>query len=415
MNELSLSSEYVLDISAIRNDFPILGREMNAKPLVFLDSAASSQKPYQVIQAISKYYEHTHANVHRGVYQLSQEATDAFEQSRKSVRSFINAASEQEVIFVRGCTEGINLVASSFGRKFLEKGDVILLSEMEHHSNIVPWQLIAEERGAEIKVIPVNDEGELDMDAFKSMLHSMVKIVAVTHVSNALGTINPVKWMISEAHSRNIPVLIDGAQSAPHMELDVQDLDADFYVFSAHKMYGPTGMGVLYGKKEWLNQMPPYHGGGEMIDRVTFEKTTFNELPFKFEAGTPNIAGAVGLDAAIQYMNSIGVARIQQHEHQLLLYGQEQLSKVDGIKFIGTAQDKAGVISFLVEGTHPYDVGTLLDKQGIAVRTGHHCTQPLMDRYGIPGTIRASFGVYNTFEDIDKLTVAVQKSVAMLR
>ncbi len=405
----------IFPIDKIREDFPLLSRTMNDRPLVFLDSAASSQKPEAVIKRMDDYYHYQHANVHRGVYKLSQEATDAFEEARKAVQVFINARSEKEVIFTRGTTESINLVASSFGRKYLKEGDEVLISAMEHHSNIVPWQLICEQTGAQLKVIPVSNEGELLMDEFDQLLSERTRIVAVVHISNTLGTINPVEEIIAKAHARNIPVLIDGAQAVPHQKIDVQAMDADFYVFSAHKMFGPTGMGILYGKEKWLDAMPPYHGGGEMIKTVTFEKTTFNELPFKFEAGTPDIAGAVGLHAAINYMNEIGHEAIQQHEKDLLEYGTRQLSQIDGLRIVGTANNKASVISFLVEGTHPYDLGALLDKQGIAVRTGHHCTQPLMDRYGIPGTVRASFALYNTKEEIDKLVAATKRAVEMLR
>lgn len=416
MNELSgMVSSPSLNLAQIRADFPILSRSMNGNPLVFLDSAASSQKPRQVIDAISHYYENSHANVHRGVYQLSQEATEAYERTRHLVREFINAQSEREIIFVRGCTEGINLVSSSFGRKFLKEGDSVIISTLEHHSNIVPWQMICQEKGAKLKVIPVSEVGEIDMEAYAEMLDETVKIVAVNHISNSLGTINPVAEIIRLAHEQNIPVLIDGAQSVPHMKVDVQALDADFYVFSSHKMYGPTGFGVLYGKEKWLEEMPPYHGGGEMIETVTFEKTTYNTLPFKFEAGTPDIAGGLGLAAAIEYIWSIGLDQIGAHEQELLLYAHEELSKIDGMRFIGTAKEKAGVVSFLIEGTHPYDIGALLDKQGIAVRTGHHCTQPLMDYFNIPGTVRASLGVYNSAEDIDKLAAGLERAVKMLR
>ena len=413
MSAISLEKP-LLDISQIRDDFPILNTQMNGKPLVFLDSAASSQKPRQVIAAINEYYETAHANVHRGVYALSQKATEMYEDTRHLVQQLINAKEEREIIFVRGCTEGINLVASSFGRQFLHPGDVILLSAMEHHSNIVPWQLICEERGASIEVIPMSDEGVLDMEAYQRMLHGRVKLVAVTHMSNALGTINPVKGMIQAAHEHHIPVLVDGAQSVPHMQVDVQDLNADFYVFSSHKMYGPTGIGVLYGKAHWLEQMPPYHGGGEMIETVTFAKTTYNTLPFKFEAGTPDIAGGIGLAAAIRYIQSIGLDQMAAHEHGLLEYATDQLSNLEEVQLIGTARHKAGVVSFNVKGAHHYDVGALLDKQGIAVRTGHHCTQPLMDRLGIAGTVRASFGVYNDFNDVDQLVTALKKAITML-
>lgn len=403
-----------LNIAQVREQFPILKQEINGYPMVFLDTAASSQKPISVIDAISHYYQNNHANVHRGVYKLSQRATDMFEAARHTVQKFIGAASEKEVIFTRGATEAINLVANSFGEVKLEKGDTILLSGLEHHSNIVPWQLIAEKKGAQIKVIPVLDDGSLDLQAFNNELQAGVKILAITHVSNTLGTIIPIKQMIEKAHSAGAFVLVDGAQAVPHMQVDVQDLDADFYVFSAHKMYGPTGMGVLYGKEKLLEAMPPYHGGGEMIERVTFEKTTFNELPFKFEAGTPNIAGAVGLSAAIEFIQAYGLEAIHQHEMDLLAYGTEKLLQIDGLKIYGAAPDKSGVISFNVASAHPYDVGTILDKLGIAVRTGHHCTQPLMDRFGIPGTVRASFGMYNTREEIDQLVKGVERAAGML-
>lgn len=404
-----------LDLASIKADFPILQRKMNGKPLVFLDSAASSQKPKQVMDAISDYYANRHANIHRGVYQLSQEATDAFEQVREKVRAFLNAGHSHEVIFTRGATESINLVASSYGRSHFKPGDEILLSRMEHHSNIVPWQLIAEQTGANIKVIPIFESGEIDLEAYRQMLSNRVKMVAIPHISNALGTINPVKSMIELAHENGTPVLLDGAQATPHLQPDVQALDVDFYVFSGHKMYGPTGIGGLYGKTELLNAMPPYHGGGEMIIRVSFEQTTYNELPFKFEAGTPNIAGTIGLGAAIDYTMNLGYEAIQAHEAELLDYATKQLSSIEGMKIYGTSKEKASVISFLIEGLHPYDVGAILDKLGIAVRTGHHCTQPLMDWYGIPGTVRASFGLYNTLEDIDLLVQGINTAIRMLK
>lgn len=402
------------DFASLRSDFPILHRSMNGKPLVFLDSAASSQKPYAVLEALNKYYEEQNANVHRGVYQLSQQATDAYEAGRRKVQKFLNAEHEHEIILVRGTTEGINLVANAYGRKFFQPGDEILISAMEHHSNIVPWQMIAEQTGAILKVIPVSDKGELIMEEFDRLLSDKTKMVAVVHVSNSLGTINPVEEIIQKAHDRNVPVLVDGAQAIPHMKVDVQKLDADFYVFSAHKLFGPTGIGILYGKEELLNAMPPYQGGGEMIDRVTFEKTTFNHLPHKFEAGTPDISGSVGLGAAIDYVEKIGHDAIAQYEQELLVYATKELKQIDGIRIIGEADKKASVISFLLEGSHPYDVGTILDKLGIAVRTGHHCTQPLMDRYGIPGTIRASFSFYNNKEDIDRLVAGVKQAARML-
>ena len=399
----------------IRESFPILKREMRGKPMVFLDSAASSQKPQAVLDAMDYYYRQQHANVHRGVYELSQEATDAYEKAREIVTSFINANHHKEVIFVRGTTEGINLVANGFSRKYLSKGDEVIISAMEHHSNIVPWQMACEHSGATLKIIPIKDNGELDMDAYENMLSERTKIVATVHISNSLGTINPVEKIIELAHNKNIPVLIDGAQAAPHEKIDVQALDVDFYTFSGHKVFGPTGIGVLYGKEALLNDLPPYQGGGEMIETVTFEKTTYNELPHKFEAGTPDIAGTVGLGAALEWVVQIGHTFIKNHEAELLAYATEKLNEIEGLKIIGTADHKASVISFLIKGTHPYDVGTILDKMGIAVRTGHHCTQPLMNRFDIPGTVRASFAVYNNKSDIDKLIQGVRKASEMLR
>ncbi len=416
MNTTTFEAHQETDLGQrIREDFPILQREMNGRPMVFLDSAASSQKPQQVIDSISQYYSHSHANVHRGLYALSQEATDMHEQARTKARAFLNARSEKEIIFTRGTTEGINLVAHCLSLCHFEEGDEILLSEMEHHSNIVPWQMVAERLNMKIRVIPVSDEGEIDMEAYLNMLNEKTALVAVVHVSNTLGTINPVQDIAAKAKERDIPVLIDGAQSTPHMAVDVQKMGADFFVCSSHKMLGPTGFGLLYGKEEWLERFPPYHGGGEMISSVSFEKTTYNELPFKFEAGTPHVAGAVGTTAAIEYMEEIGFDAIKQHEEKLLEYGTSRLNEIDGLRILGQAKEKASVISFLIEDTHPSDVGMLLDKFGIAVRTGHHCTQPLMSRYGIPGTVRASFGVYNTFEDIDRLYDSLLKTVKMLR
>ena len=402
------------DINTIRADFPLLSGEMRGKPLVFLDSAASSQKPQQVLDALDHYYKHQNANVHRGVYELSQQATDAYELGRERARRFLNAGSTEECILVKGTTDGINLVASSFGRKYLKEGDEVVISAMEHHSNIVPWQLACEQAGAQLKVIPVNDKGELLMDEYERLLTDRTKIVAVVHVSNALGTINPVEEIIAKAHEKGIPVLLDGAQATPHLKVDVQTLDVDFYVFSGHKVFGPTGIGILYGKKKWLDAMPPYQGGGEMIATVTFEKTTYNELPHKFEAGTPDISGAVGLGVALDYIEQIGQQNIAAHEHELLQSATEQLLAIDGLRIIGRADNKASVISFLIDGAHPYDVGTILDKLGIAVRTGHHCTQPLMERFGIPGTVRASFAAYNNHEDVERLVAGVQRAARML-
>ncbi|MES2627716.1 MAG: cysteine desulfurase [Bacteroidota bacterium] len=402
------------DIEQIRKDFPLLSREVNGKPLVYLDNGATAQKPKQVIDAISGYYELENANVHRGVHFLSQLATDKFEAARELVRGFMNAPHLHEVIFTRGTTEAINLVAYSFCKAFLKPGDEILISAMEHHSNIVPWQLACEDRGATLKVIPYNEKGELIQSEYEKLLTDKVKLVSVVHISNALGTINPVKEMIRKAHEKNIPVMVDGAQAAPHLRIDVQDLDADFYCFSGHKVFGPTGIGVLYGKEKWLNAMPPYHGGGEMIKTVSFEKTTYNELPHKFEAGTPDIAGVIGLGEAIKYINSIGIETIGAWEHELLEYATEKLLAIPGLKIIGTAENKASVISFIVEGIHPYDIGVLVDKMGVAIRTGHHCAQPIMDQFCIPGTARASFAFYNTKDDVDRLVSSVTKAVTML-
>lgn len=403
----------MIDIQNIRAQFPILHQEINGKPLIYFDNGASSQKPQAVIDALVNYYSKDHANVHRGVHTLSQRATDQFEDVRKKTQAFVNAKHDYEVIFTRGTTEAINLVASSF-KIFLEEGDEVLISAMEHHSNIVPWQMACEETGAILKVIPLDEKGQIIMDRFDELLTGKTRMVAINHVSNTLGTINPVEEIIAKAHKVAAAVLIDGAQSCPHMKIDVQDLDADFYCFSSHKMYGPTGIGVLYGKEEWLNDMPPYQGGGEMIDTCTFEDTTFNELPFKFEAGTPNIADTIAFGAAIDWMNQIGIENIAAWENELLDYATEKLSEIEGIRFIGQAEKKASLVSFLVGDIHPYDLGTLLDQLGIAVRTGHHCTQPLMDYYQIPGTVRASFAVYNTKEEIDQFVAALKRAVTML-
>jgi cysteine desulfurase/selenocysteine lyase len=404
----------VPDIAAIRADFPILNETVHGKPLVYLDNGATTQKPHQVIRAIADYYRRYNSNVHRGVHHLSQLATEAYEQSRKTVTAFINAAHTHEVIFTKGTTEGINLVAHSFGRRFVKPGDAVLISAMEHHSNIVPWQMMCEDRGAELRVIPFTDKGVLDMDAFASLLDERVKILAVTWVSNALGTINPVQDMIAQVHALGIPVLLDAAQAIQHMPVDVQALDVDFLAFSGHKLYAPTGIGILYGKEKWLNEMPPYQGGGDMIKEVRFEGTTYNELPLKFEAGTPNIEGAIGLKAAIDYVQQLGFDTIHSLESALLAYALEQMATIEGIRFVGQAKERASVISFLVGNHHPFDVGEILDKLGIAVRTGHHCTQPVMDRFGIPGTVRASMAFYNTTEEIDKLVAGVKKAVALL-
>lgn len=407
--------ELEYDVDNVRGDFPILKREVNGKPLIYLDNSATTQKPDLVIEAIHHYYSHQNSNIHRGVHHLSQEATSAYEEAREKVRRFINAPSKEQVLFTKGTSDSINLVASSFGRKFLNEGDEVIISGMEHHSNIVPWQMICEERGAILKVIPVSDKGELNMEEYEAMLSEKTKIVSVVHVSNSLGTVTPVKEIIEKAHTRNIPVFIDGAQAAPHMKIDVQELNADFYAFSAHKMFGPTGIGVLYGKEKLLDSMPPYQGGGDMIETVTFEKTTYNELPHKFEAGTPHIAGGIGLGYAIDYINQIGLDNIWKYEHELLAYATKRMEDVEGLRIIGQAVNKASVISFLVEGTHPYDIGMILDKLGIAIRTGHHCTQPLMERFEIPGTARASFALYNRKEEVDALVNGIAKAANMLK
>lgn len=403
----------VLDVEKVRKDFPILSRKVNGKPLVYFDNGASSQKPQSVIDATNKYYSYENANIHRGVHTLSQEATSAYEVVREKVRAFINADKSHEIIFTKGTTDSINLVAFSFGRTHVGEGDEVLISAMEHHSNIVPWQMLCEEKKATLKIIPINDDGELMMDEFKKLLSKKTKLVAVAHISNSLGSVNPVKEIITAAHEKSIPVLIDGAQAIHHTTVDVKELDCDFYAFSAHKMYGPTGVGVLYGKEELLNVIPPYQGGGDMIKTVTFEKTTYNELPHKFEAGTPNIAGGIAFGAAIDYINSLGVENIAAYEHELTSYALEQLNTVPGIKFIGKAKERASVISFLLDNIHPYDAGVILDKMGIAVRTGHHCAQPLMDRFKIPGTVRASFSFYNTKEEVDVLVKGLHKVIDM--
>jgi cysteine desulfurase/selenocysteine lyase len=397
------------DVEKIRKDFPILKTKVHGHPLVYLDNAATSQKPQSVIDALVRYYEGENANIHRGVHYLSQIATEAFEQARETVRAFVNAARASEIIFTRGTTEAINLVAQSYGRANVGAGDEVLITAMEHHSNIVPWQMLCEEKGAKLRVAPMNDEGELLLEEFKKLLNPRTKVVAVGHVSNALGTINPLKQMIAAAHALGIPVVVDGAQAVPHLAVDVQDLDADFYTFSGHKMYGPTGIGVLYGKTALLEAMPPYQGGGDMISSVTFEKTTYNKLPHKFEAGTPDMAGVVGLKAAIEYMNGVGIATIAAHEHELLEYATNVIGALPGVRLIGTAREKASVLSFVLDEVHPHDIGTILDQEGIAVRTGHHCAQPVMERFHIPATVRASFAVYNTKAEVDALARAIEK------
>ncbi|MEZ4752109.1 MAG: cysteine desulfurase [Bdellovibrionota bacterium] len=395
------------DIKQLRSQFPILDQEVQGKPLIYLDSAATSQKPLAVLSALENYYRRDNANIHRGVHTLSERATAAYENVRRKVKDFINARDAHEVVFVRGTTEAINLVAQSFVRPKLSVGDEILITWMEHHSNIVPWQMVCEQTGATLKVLPINQEGELEVEKLDSLLGPKTKFFAFTHVSNALGTINPVKELIQKAHALGVPVLVDGAQAVQHLDVDVQDLGADFYAFSAHKMYGPTGIGVLYGKLEHLEAMPPYQGGGEMIRSVTFTGTTYNTVPHKFEAGTPHIAGVVGLGAAVDFLRALGLRRIRAHEEDLLEYGTKVLKKVEGIRLIGTARKKSSVLSFILEGIHPHDIGTILDQQGVAVRTGHHCAQPVMDFFKIPATTRASLAMYNTREDLDALVVAL--------
>jgi cysteine desulfurase / selenocysteine lyase len=403
-----------LDVENIRMDFPILSRQVNGYPLVYLDNAASSQKPNQVLERMDQYYQHSHANVHRGVHTLSQEATELFEQSRKTIASFIGADHDSEIIYTRGTTESINLIAYSFGLSQLKEGDEIILSGLEHHSNIVPWQMVCGMKNANIKVIPVLPDGTIDIDWFRKNINGKTKLVSIAHVSNTLGTINPVKEIISIAHQHNIPVMLDGAQAAPHLAIDVLDLDADFYAFSSHKMLGPTGIGILYGKSSWLNVLPPWQGGGEMIEEVKWSGTTYNKIPFKFEAGTPDIAGAIGLAAACDYMNAFDKKAIHQHEQNLLAKCTLAMESIPGLRTIGQAKDKTPVYSFVVDGMHPFDIGTILDQQGIAVRTGHHCTQPLMDHFKIPGTIRASFAFYNTLDEVDQLVTATRKAVKLL-
>lgn len=397
------------NIDHIREDFPILSRTVYGKTLIYLDNAATTQKPRCVVEAITEEYYSVNANVHRGVHFLSQQATELHEASRETVRRFINARSTAEIIFTRGTTESINLIASSFTDSQMEAGDEIIISTMEHHSNIVPWQLQAERKGIKLKVIPMNDRGEVLLDEYASLFTERTKLVSITHMSNVLGTINPVKEMIATAHAHNIPVLVDGAQAVPHMKVDVQELGADFYAFSGHKIYGPTGVGVLYGKEEWLDRLPPYQGGGEMIQNVSFEKTTFNTLPFKFEAGTPDYVGTTALARALDYVSSIGIEAIAAHEHELTQYAMKRMKEIEGLRIFGEAEQKGGVISFLVKDIHHFDMGTLLDRLGIAVRTGHHCAEPLMHRLGIEGTVRASFALYNTFEEVDLLVEGINR------
>ncbi|MFY9308186.1 MAG: cysteine desulfurase [Bacteroidia bacterium] len=404
-----------IDIEKIRADFPLLSRKVNGKPLVYFDNGATAQKPNQVIEALNHYYRFDNANIHRGVHTLSREITIAYENARNTVREHLNAANPYEIVFTKGTTDSINLVASSFAKKFISRGDEVIVSVMEHHSNILPWQQVCEERGAILKAIPINEAGELVMEEYYRLLSPKTKIVAVAHVSNTLGTINPVKEIIAAAHAKNIPVLLDGAQAVPHIKVDVQELDCDFYCFSAHKVFGPTGVGILYGKEKWLNAMPPYQVGGGTIKTVSFEKTEYADLPLKFEAGTPDISGGIGLAAALDYVNEIGLDAITEYEHGLLQYATTEIQKLKDVKIIGTAKEKAGVLSFAVEGIHPFDIGTLLDQLGVAVRTGHHCTQPLVEFYCIPGTVRVSFAFYNTKEEINIFIEGLEKAIRMLK
>jgi len=409
MSALTTEIAAGFDVEKIRGDFPVLKQTIHGKPLVYLDNAATAQKPFAVIEAIRKFHEVDCANIHRGVHELSQRSTAAYEETRAKMKRFLNARSKTELIFVRGTTEGINLVASSWGHKNVREGDEIVISAMEHHSNIVPWQLLCETTGAKLRVIPINDRGELILEEYARLLNPRTRMVAVAHVSNALGTVNPVKEIVAMAHRAGALALVDGAQAAPHMKVDVQALDADFYALSGHKMVGPTGIGILYGKSKLLNAMPPYQGGGDMIKAVTFEKTTYNDLPYKFEAGTPNIAGGIGLGAAVDYLSRIGLDRIAAYEHQLLAYGTQAIEQIPGLRIIGAAREKAAVLSFVIDGIHPHDIGTVLDRLGIAVRTGHHCAQPVMDRFGVPATTRASLAFYNTMREIDALAAGLRK------
>ncbi|MGE5323581.1 MAG: SufS family cysteine desulfurase [Actinomycetota bacterium] len=403
------SAPRAYDVRKVRDDFSILHQQVHGKPLVYLDNAATTQKPLAVIEAIERYYARDNSNIHRGVHELSERATNAYEKARAGVQRFINAADAREVIFLRGATEAINLVAQTYGRKHVAAGDEVLITAMEHHSDIVPWQMLCEEKGAKLRVAPINERGELVLDEFERLLTAKTKMVAVGHLSNALGTINPIRKIVKMAHAQNVPVLVDGAQAAPRMKVDVQDLDCDFYAVSGHKMYAPTGIGFLYGKARLLDAMPPWQGGGDMIASVTFDKTVYNRLPYKFEAGTPNIAGTIALGAAVEYLNSLGIERIEEHEADLLAYATQEVEKIPGVTIVGTAREKAGVLSFVMEDIHPHDIGTILDSEGIAVRTGHHCAQPVMQRYNIPATARASFGLYNTREEVDALVRGIRK------
>jgi cysteine desulfurase/selenocysteine lyase len=403
------------DVAALRRDFPILAAKVYGKPLVYLDNAASAQKPRQVIDAERDVYERCYANIHRGVHWLSVHATDNYDAAREKTRRFVNARDAREIVFVRGTTEAVNLVAQTYGRQHVGPGDEVLVTGLEHHSNIVPWQMLCEEKGARLAVAPLDDAGDVDLAALERLLTPRTRIVSVAHLSNALGTVLPVRRIAELAHARGVPVFVDGAQAAPRMPVDVQALGCDFYAFSSHKLYGPTGVGVLYGRAELLEAMPPYQGGGDMIRSVTFEKTTYNALPFKFEAGTPNIAGGIAFGAALDYVSAIGLDRIAAHEHDLLACATARLSEIEGLRIVGTAREKAGVLSFVVEGVHPHDIGTVLDREGIAIRTGHHCAQPVMDRYGLPATARASFGLYNTRDEVDALAAAIHKVIRMFR
>jgi cysteine desulfurase / selenocysteine lyase len=402
------------EVEDVRLDFPILHQKVHGKPLVYLDNAATTQKPLPVIEAIENYYRRDNSNIHRGVHALSERATENYERVRIAAQHFLNAADSKEVIFVRGTTEAINLVAQTYGRQHVGRGDEVLISAMEHHSNIVPWQMLCEEKGAKLRVAPINDRGELLLDEFEKLLGPKTRIVAISHLSNALGTINPVREIVRMAHVRGIPVLVDGAQAAPRMSVDVRELDVDFYAISGHKMYAPTGIGVLYGKTKLLEAMPPYQGGGDMIASVSFDKTVYNRLPYKFEAGTPNIADTIGLGAAIEYLEKLGLEQVERHEQDLLAYATREVEAIRGVSVVGTARDKAGVLSFTMDGIHPHDIGTILDREGIAVRTGHHCAQPVMQRFGIPATVRASFGLYNTRGEVDALVAGIHKVVEVL-
>ncbi len=403
------------DVAAVRRDFPILAAKVYGKPLVYLDNAASAQKPSSVIEAERRVYESCYANIHRGVHWLSVHATDAYDAAREKARALLNAAAAHEIVFVRGTTEAVNLVAQTFGRQRVGAGDEILITGLEHHSNIVPWQILCEERGARLAVAPIDDAGDVDLSAMEKLVSKRTKLVSVAHLSNALGTVLPIRRIVEMAHAHGVPVLVDGAQAAPRMPVDVRALGCDFYAFSSHKIYGPTGVGVLYGKAELLEAMPPYQGGGDMIRSVTFEKTTFNELPYKFEAGTPNIAGGIAFGAALDYVTGLGLPAIAAHEHDLLTYATEALSAIPGLRIVGTAREKAGVLSFVLDGVHPHDIGTVLDREGIAIRTGHHCAQPVMDRYGLAATARASFGLYNTRDEVDLLVAGIHRVIGMFR